>query len=87
MTSQNLFLFVLSALLHHHKIFVCQSNSSNEEIVDLRSLKELEVNFHLRLLFSDDLSFRKVLFNLVQLICRESKFKVEYLVRNDDSNE
>ena len=70
-TSQNLFLF--------------------DEIVDLRSqltsLKELEVNFHLRLLFSDDLSFRNFFFNLVQLICRESKFKDECLVRNDDSNE
>ena len=69
----------------YHKIFECQSYSSNEEIVDLRSqltsLKELEVNFHLRLLFSDDLSFRKMFFNLVQLICRESKFKDEYLVR------
>ena len=75
----------------YHKIFECQSYSSNEEIVDLRSqltsLKELKVNFHLQLLFSDDLSFRKIFLNLVQLICRESKFKDEYLVRNDDSNE
>ena len=59
MTSQNLFLIFLSAL---HKIFECQSYSSNEEIVDLKSqltsLKELEVNFHHRLLFSDNLSFR-----------------------------
>ena len=75
----------------YHKIFECQSYSSNEEIVDLRSqltsLKELEVNFHLRIFFSDDLRFRKIFFNLVQLICRESKFKDEYLVKNDDSNE
>ena len=46
----------------YHKILECQSYSCNEEIVDLRSqltsLKELEVNFHLRLLFSDDLSFK-----------------------------
>ena len=74
----------------YHKIFECQSYSSNEEIVNLRSqltsIKELLVNFYLRLLFSDDLSFRKVFFNLVQFICRESKFKDEYVVRNDDSN-
>ena len=75
----------------YHKIFECQSYSSNEEIVDLKSqltsLKELEVNFHHRLLFSDNLSFRLKKFNLVQLICKESKFKGEYSVRNDDSNE
>ena len=74
----------------YHEILECQFYSSNEEIVDLRrqltSLKELEVNFHLRILCSDDLSYRKVFFNLVQLICRESKFKDEYLVRNDGSN-
>ena len=75
----------------YHKIFECQSYCSNSDIVKLRNelqnIQEFEVNFHLKILFSDDLYTRKIFFSLVQLICKESKFKDEYLVRIEEVNE
>ena len=74
----------------YHKIFECAYYSN--EVIALRNqlscLRQLEVNFHLQLVFGndygDDMDIRSIFYDLVNLICKESTFKDDFSVRIED---
>ena len=70
----------------YHKLFECQVYS--RDVIALRDqlshLKDLEFNFHLKIIFSDELDIRKAFFDLVLLVCEESSFKDDLLIMTEN---